>query len=214
MKTDTLYLGSQSSARRRLLDYAKIPYQLVAHGSDEILTTPPLTFHDQVLAIAQHKMQTLILPEPSTVGTDNIYALTADTLVKNTVTGQIFGKPSNLEHAIAMLTSERQAPVEVLTGCCLNKFSRKNNQWVSLAGEHWVSGAVIEFLIDPESIEQYFSIFPIALQCCGAGVVEDHGLSYLKSISGSYTAVLGLPLYELRVALKKMGFRLGGHSTK
>lgn len=44
MKKDILYLGSQSSARRRLLEYAKINYQVIAHGSDEILASTPPTF--------------------------------------------------------------------------------------------------------------------------------------------------------------------------
>ena len=207
MKADILYLGSQSSARRRLLDYAKINYQVIAHGSDEVLTCIPKTFREHVLTIAKHKMQTLTFPNPISIDAQYIYALTADTLVRNTVTGEIFGKPTDYSNAIAMLASERQAPAEVLTGCCLNKFSRHNNLWMEIDSLHWVTGAMIEFCVDADSIDQYFSIFPFALECAGAGVVEDHGLSYLKSISGSYTAVLGLPLYELRLALKKMGFR-------
>lgn len=207
MQADTLYLGSQSSARRRLLEYAKINYKIIAHGSDEILTFAPTTFHEEVLAIAKHKMQTLILPDASAVDEEYIYVLTADTLVRNTVTGKIFGKPITRDKAIDMLASERQAPVEVLTGCCLEKLYRQDHHWISVDTAHWVTGATIEFYVDAEAVDQYFSIFPFALQCSGAGVVEDHGLSYLKSISGSYTAVLGLPLYELRLALKKMGFR-------
>lgn len=207
MNSDTLYLGSQSSARRRLLDYAKINYCIIAHGSDEVLSCAPATFPEQVLAIAKHKMQTLVLPDSSTIHDEYIYVLTADTLVRNIVTGQVFGKPTDRDNAIAMLTSERQAPVEVLTGCCLDKLHRHNNSWIKADAAHWVTGATIEFCVDTDAVDQYFSAFPFVLQCSGAGVVEDHGLSYLKSISGSYTAVLGLPLYELRLALKNMGFR-------
>jgi septum formation protein len=205
--SDCLYLGSQSLARRRLLDYAKIKYQVIAHDSDEELGYQPKTLQEQVLAIAKHKMQTLRLPDPSSADFNYLYALTADTLVRNTITGDIFGKPVDRQQAIAMLTSERHAPIEVLTGCCLDKFYWDNNRWIGSDSAHWVSGAVIEFHVDSDSIEQYFSAFPNVLQCSGAGMVEDHGLSYLKSISGSYTAVLGLPVYELRMALKKMGFR-------
>jgi septum formation protein len=205
--SDCLYLGSQSSARRRLLDYAKISYQIIAHNSNEELSERPKTFSEHVLTIAQHKMQTLRLPDPSSLNGDYLYALTADTLVRNTLTGNIFGKPVDREQAIFMLTSERQAPVEVLTGCCLEKFYCHNGRWTSSDSAHWVSGAIIEFNVDNDSVDQYLSTFPYVLQCSGAGVVEDHGLSYLKSISGSYTAVLGLPLYELRMALKKIGFR-------
>ena len=207
--TDTLYLGSQSPARRRLLDYAKINYQVISHESTEELTSAPATFQEHVLAIAQHKMQMLNLPDPTNVDLNYLYALTADTLVRNTLTGEIFGKPISRERAISMLTSERQAPVEVLTGCCLEKFDRHNNCWISSDSDHWVTGAIIEFYVDDDSIDKYLATFPNVLQCSGAGVVEDHGLSYLKNISGSYTAVLGLPLYELRLSLKKMGFEIG-----
>ena len=205
--TDTLYLGSQSLARRRLLDYAKISYKIITHESNEELNDSPATFQEHVLAIAQHKMQTLNLPAPSATNSHYLYALTADTLVRNTLTGEIFGKPIDHKHAISMLTSECQAPIEVLTGCCLNKFDYHKNRWNISDSIHWVTGAILEFYVDANSIEKYFSAFPDILQCAGADIVEDHGLSYLKSISGSYTAVLGLPLYELRLALQKMGFK-------
>ncbi len=207
MFSDSLYLGSQSLARRRLLDYAKINYQLISHGSNEQLTYTPHSFQEHVLAIAQHKMQSLNLPAPSSLNTNYLFALTADTLMRNTISGEIFGKPRDRNHAISMLTHERQGPIEVLTGCCLEKYDNHHNHWSMAESTHWVSGAIIEFYVDADSIEEYLSTFPYVLQCSGAGVVEEHGLTYLKSISGSYTAVLGLPLYELRAALKKMGFR-------
>lgn len=204
--SDCLYLGSQSSARRRLLDYAKIRYQIIAHDSNEELSEIPKNFSEHVLTIAQLKMQHIRLPDASSHTGDYLYALTADTLVRNTLTGDIFGKPIDRQQAISMLTSERCAPVEVLTGCCLTKLGCHNGKWKNLDSAHWVSGAIIEFNVDSDSVDQYLTAFPYVLQCSGAGVVEDHGLSYLKSISGSYTAVLGLPLFELRMALKKMGF--------
>lgn len=207
MQQDILYLGSQSRARQNLLKFAQINYQLLQHASDEELEHLPNAFADHVLAIAIHKMQNLQLPTPAAVDTDYIYVCTADTLVKNTMTGEILGKPVNRADAIRMLTLERTAPLEVLTGCCLEKFRRDNQQWVRVDLAHWTSGAVVEFYVDDDSIERYLTTFPFVLNCSGAGVIEDHGLSYLKSISGSYTAVIGLPLYELRIALKKMGFR-------
>lgn len=87
--TDTLYLGSKSLARRSLLDYAQIKYEIIAHGSNEELNFTPATFQDQVLAIAKHKMQTLNFPDPISLDVDYLYALTADTLIRNTTTGEI-----------------------------------------------------------------------------------------------------------------------------
>lgn len=206
MPKDILYLGSQSRARQRLLELAQIEYQLLTHGSDEQLTDTLQTFPEKVLAIAQHKMRTLVLPPKSMVATDYLFALTADTLLQNTQNHHILGKPTNKEHAIQMLTLERQSPMEVVTGCCLEKFYYQQETWEPIDAEHWTTSALIEFSVDEDSIDRYLNTFPFFLQCSGAGVVEGHGLSYLKSIQGSYTAVIGLPLYELRQALKKLGF--------
>jgi predicted house-cleaning NTP pyrophosphatase (Maf/HAM1 superfamily) len=42
---------------------------------------------------------------------------------------------------------------------------------------------------------------------CGAGRIEDFGENFLKSVNGSYTTILGLPMFELRRALKEIGFK-------
>jgi septum formation protein len=207
MTQDTLYLGSQSKARQRLLEFANIKFKTLQHSSDEDVDHSQDTFEQNVLSIAKHKMQTLQLPNKDEVATDCLFALTADTLIKSTKTGEILAKPENHEHAIRMLALEREAPVEVMTGCCLEKFQYKNGGWQSTEKVHWTTGAVVEFYVDEESVDQYFSAFPDILKCSGAGMVEDHGLSYLKSIQGSYTGVIGLPLYELRQALKGFGFK-------
>ena len=41
----------------------------------------------------------------------------------------------------------------------------------------------------------------------GAVAIEEFGAQYLKSISGSYTAVVGLPLYEVKEALIDLNFK-------
>ena len=36
--------------------------------------------------------------------------------------------------------------------------------------------------------------------------IEGVGSQFVKSIDGSYTAIVGLPLFELRTALLELGF--------
>lgn len=206
MKKDILYLGSQSSARQRLLTFANIPYVVLCHGSDEIVDPAQKSFEQHVLAIAQHKMQMLLLPDKDSVCKEYLFAVTADTLVKSTKTGKVLGKPKDRADAVEMLTIERTTPVEVMTGCCVRKFYYEENDWKQKEAVDWVSGALMEFCVESDAVDHYLSTFPFILQCSGAGMVEEHGLSYLKSIQGSYTAVIGLPLYELRQALKQLGF--------
>ena len=208
MSKDLLYLGSQSAPRQRLLEDAGIPFKVISHASDEQPRHGINTFSDYVLAVAQGKMSTLSFPEVTKADFDYLYVLTADTLVRNPATGQVFGKPMNRDHAIKMLKSERSAPVEVVTGCCLERRTKGPESWHRESYEHWTTSAMIEFHVDDESIDTYLKTLPGALQSSGAGVVDGHGLSYLKSITGSYTAVIGLPMYELRQNLKKLGFKL------
>jgi len=54
--------------------------------------------------------------------------------------------------------------------------------------------------------DYYLEQIPHAINACGAGIIEDFGLNFLKTVNGSFTAILGLPLFELRKALTTMGF--------
>jgi septum formation protein len=208
MKKDILYLGSQSKSRQRLLEQADIPFKVLTHMSDEQPRQGINAFQDYVLAVAQGKMRALRLPEPTKTDSDFIFALTADTLERNPVTSQIFGKPLNREHAAKMLRAQRQGPIEVVTACCLEKFYKHEDGWRRGEFAHWITTTQVEFYVDDASLDTYFKMLPGVMQASGAAMVDEHGLRYLKSISGSYTSVIGLPLYELCEQLRKMGFKL------
>lgn len=207
MQKDILFLGSQSQARQRLLQGARIPFKVLEHTSDEALDHTKTSFHNHVLAVADSKMKALVLPDIDSVDTDYIFVLTADTLIRNPRTGEILGKPRNRQHAYQMLAGEREGFVEVVTGCCLKKFIRSQLSWQEDVSEQWICHTQAEFFVDEDSVDFYLDSAPIALVCAGAGVIEDVGLSFLKSINGSYSGAIGLPLYELRQALKKHNFK-------
>lgn len=195
---DFLYLGSQSSSRKKLLTDAGIPFVIAAHSSDENIERNNLSFDQYVIKIAQEKMQHVILNEPR----DN-YILTADTLVRIASSEIILGKPKNREDAKNMLRAMHNKEVEVVTGCCLRK---QNNQKI-IAEKSWATGALIEFSIDEEYLDIYFEKEPNVLKAAGSCIVDTgYGLSFFKNIKGSYSAVIGLPLFELRQELKKMNF--------
>lgn len=197
-----LYLGSQSRSRQNLLTLAGINYKVIAHTSDECGISTTGSFNDYVLAIAQHKMEHLVLPAPSE---QSIIVLTADTLMRTAKTKQILGKPVDLNDAKAMLTLVSQEEIELATGCCLER-KEFNGSWKTIEKNHWVTPATFEFSIDKTELDIYFKKLPQALHACGAGIVEEFGLNFLKRVYGSFTTILGLPLFELRDALKKMNF--------
>ena len=199
-----LYLGSKSESRQRLLDLAEIPYKVLGHTADECEVNLSHDFEEYVLDIAQHKIQHVDIPS----GEENkiVFVLTADTLVQTEKTKTILGKPEDKQDAIRMIKLSNQEPAKVTTACCLEKHKYINGKWQVADKRYWTTSAIIEFYIEEEKIEEYFEKLPLALKGCGAEIVDDYGLSFLKSINGSFTTVLGLPLFELRQNLKAIGF--------
>ena len=221
-KKDILYLGSQSASRQKLLRDAQIPFKTLDHASDEQIDVLGLSFEEHVLAIAQSKIRSLVLPDPKVLSchpgqgpgihlesiqkTFPIFVLTADTLIRLSKTGTIMGKPTSRDHARSMLEREAQEPLEIITGCCLEKMYNESGTWVTREKIHWTTGAMAEFVVSSDQIDAYLDAMPMAMYCCGAGMVEGFGAQFLKSINGSYSAVIGLPMFELKEALKKLKF--------
>ncbi len=206
MIKDILHLGSQSYSRQKLLTAATIPFVVLPHASDEQLIRGEQSFDLYVKAIAQEKMRCLMLPEQPPQGKSYIFVLTADTLVHAVDSGEILTKPKDLDDAKNILRRMRGKKAEVVTGCCLQKLSYESGRWDVIVETTWTTGAFVEFWVDDEDFDAYFAHAPKAMVASGAAIVEDYGQLFLKTINGSYSAVIGLPLFELRCALKKMGF--------
>lgn len=190
-----------------ILRNSEIPFKLLEHTSDELVPHPEDDFKAYVLAIAHAKLKTVILPTPGEHGSEPLFVLTADTLVRTQKTRQILGKPRDREHARQILTIVGQEPIEVVTGCCLEKMVADDGQWKTVDAAHWTTETLVEYVVEPVLIDDYLASTPLALRACGASIVEGYGQNFLKSIQGSYTNVLGLPLFELRQELKRLNFR-------
>jgi len=214
---DTLYLGSQSQPRQNLLKLAGIDFKVLEHKSSECVVEPSDDFEKYVIAIALDKMQCLQFPEASQIKENKIFVLTADTLIKTDKTNQVLGKPKDLEDAKQMLRSIREQSVTVLTGCCLQVMTKSvqpqdashqnTTHWAIEKRECWATGAKVEFCIDEQNLDFYLENEPMALHACGGGVIERVGQVFLKSVNGSYTTILGLPLFELRQKLHDLNFK-------
>jgi septum formation protein len=106
-----------------------------------------------------------------------------------------------------MLALVCQAPIEVMTGCCIEKVQYQDGAWQVAAHEAIASSSMLEFMVDSASVDAYLACDPIAIHCAGGAIIEDFGLAYLKSINGSFSATMGLPLYEVRMILRRLGFK-------
>ena len=150
-------------------------------------------------------MNHLTLPEAKIIG-EPIFLITADTLIGIPNSQIIFKKPKDLAEEHHMLQQIAQQPVSIQTGCTISVKTWNGTEWQTVNQKTFVTGALVEFCVDQDSIQKYFALEPNALHACGASVVDSYGQSFFKSMNGSYSAILGLPLFELRAILKEFNF--------
>lgn len=198
-----VHLGSQSFSRQFLLREAGIPFKLLVQEADETLCNWNQSLQIVVAQIARFKMENLRLPSGEIHEKKSLYVLTADTLSKDS-TGQLQGKPHDRQDAIKKIRAARNG-VEVATAFCLQKKQWHNNQWQTQATIERVVSATFEFIVPEEWIEIYLQN-SLGIKAAGAIAIEGFGGQFLRSVQGSYTTIVGLPLYELREALEELNF--------
>lgn len=196
-----LLLGSKSASRQKLLNEAKIPFTLIEQDVDETKCDWALPLEQVVESIALYKMQHLILPEGKEG--DIAFVLTADTLSQDQE-GSINGKPTDRTDAIAKIKAARNGS-RLVTAFCLDKKIFRNNAWETEKRIVQCVHAEYQFLIPDHWIDIYIDNSP-ALNASNAIAIEDFGSPFLKTLTGSYSTIVGLPLYELREALESLDF--------
>jgi septum formation protein len=196
----TLLLGSSSSSRQQLLTDAKIPFRMLGHSADETACDWGLPLQNLVETIAVSKMEHVILA-PSDQNT--CFVLTADTL-SHDITGTISGKPIDRDDARQKLKAARHG-MYTGTAFCLDKCVWHSDAWQREKRIIRFVGARYRFIVPDEWIETYLDA-SFALTSSGAIAIEGYGGLFLQDVQGSYTTIVGLPLFELRQALSELGF--------
>ncbi len=196
----SIYLASRSPRRRELLAQIGVRFQLLlfrerADGESEVSedTLAGETPHDYVVRVCRAKvesgwtrMQQRTLPRSP--------VLSADTTV--TVDGGILAKPANRRDAERMLEALSGRRHEVLTAVAL-----KYEERVELA----VSRTEVEFrVLSAEEIHQYLATGE-ADDKAGAYAIQGRAGQFIAEIRGSYSGVMGLPLYETAQLITRMG---------
>lgn len=201
MQQKVLFLASRSYARQALLKVSRIPFVVVDQDADETGATGSL--EDQVREIAHRKLMAAQLP---VAHADNVaFVLSADTLVAGS-DGVIMGKPRDHAAARDMLRSKSQAPVRVATGFCCARYRAVDGLWQQEKLLCDVVVGEVQYAFTEATIDYYLRECPEVTTAAGGLMVEGFGAQFIRSISGSYTAIVGLPLAEVREALEKLGF--------
>ena len=197
--TAFIYLASQSPRRSQLLDQLGVKHELLLPDADEdaealeavVFSEAPKTYVQRVtglkLAAAQARMVRRQLP-PALV-------LCADTTVAMGRT--IFGKPVDADEAKRMLRALSNRPHRVITAIAMGFGDRQ----VTACSESWVTFADMT----EGDVEAYVATGePIGK--AGAYAVQGRAAAHIAHISGSYSGIMGLPLFETAQALRSMGF--------
>jgi len=189
-----IYLASLSPRRCQLLDQIKICYQQVAAIVDE---TPYIQENSEsyVKRIALAKAQAGYLALPST-NVEKI-VLGADTAVVHDKI--IFGKPRDANDAINTLQQLSGQCHQVMTAVAL---VTSTQQFVDLH----ISQVYFRKLTITE-IETY-----VATQepfgKAGSYAIQGMASVFIERIEGSYSSIMGLPLYETTNLLQQVGINV------
>ncbi len=197
-----LHLASQSPSRKKLLEESNIPFKIISQNADESACDWGLPLDKLVASISLYKMEHAVLPSYAQEG-DIIFVLTSDTLSQDR-NGVINGKPKDREDAIKKIKEARQGS-RLCTAFCVDKKQFISGKWHLVERVHEVVAAEYLFYIPDRCIDDYLDN-SIGLQCSNAIAIEGYGNQFLQYVKGSYSAIVGLPMYELREALEKLGF--------
>jgi septum formation protein len=126
---------------------------------------------------------------------DRCLVIGADTVV--VLDDEILGKPADKNHAFSMLTRLVNRTHEVLTGVCVINGSESRV-------EQFVVSTMVSFgQCKVESILDYIASGE-PFDKAGAYAIQGIGGKFVRKIEGSYSNVVGLPLYETWQVLEAM----------
>ncbi len=194
MKID-LFLASKSPRRSELLSQIDIPFAVLAVDIDETLL-PAEKADDYVLRLAKEKalagLHKVKLKTSAIIGSDTVVV----------INDQILGKPDNHSDAKNMLTLLSGKTHQVMTAVAL-AIPPTNGLDAELTSIISVSNVKFKNLSDLE-IEQYIN----SGECddkAGSYAIQGKAAVFITHLSGSYSGVMGLPLYETVELLKNAG---------
>jgi len=190
-----LYLASESKRRKDILKLLKIPFKSLQHNCDENKIAVNLTKPSSLVQkIAYHKAKSLLASVQSG------YILSADTIGYKD--GNIIMKPSNRLSAEGMLRSLRNSDHYVYTGVCIlevNKYCVKK-KFI----DYDKTKVTFRNFTDKE-LSNYLDENNFLHKAAGYGI-QDSGAIFIKSITGCFYNVMGLPIDVLMNGLKVIDF--------
>jgi len=191
MTRDFVYLASASPRRSDLLRQIGVPFVVEPAEIPEVRreAEPPAAFVGRIAAekaaAVASSARVRAAPQP---------VLGADTAV--VVDATVFGKPVDAVQALAMLEALSGRSHTVLTAVAL--------VWEGHC-ETSLSASEVRFRATTAAERQAYCATGEPLDKAGAYGIQGLGAVFVEELRGSYSAVMGLPLYETAALLARFG---------
>lgn len=196
-----IYLASQSPRRRQLLEQLGVRYELLLpelHEDAEALEAvvpneAPVIYVQRVtqlkLDAALKRLKRLGLPLAPVLCSDTTVARGRRT----------YGKPADPVDAVRMLSELSGQTHRVLTAVAVGS-ARKREQTVSVSRVTFTD-------MSPHQIQDYVATGE-SMGKAGAYAVQGRAAALIEHLSGSYSGIMGLPLFETAQLLRTFGFKI------
>ncbi|MEY4318220.1 MAG: hypothetical protein RI902_2028 [Pseudomonadota bacterium] len=196
-----VYLASQSPRRRQLLEQLGVAYELLLPDDSEdaealevvLPNEAPRAYVQRVtqlkLDAALARMKKRQLPTAPVLCSDTTVALGKT----------ILGKPESNQDAQRMLRTLSGQTHRVLTAVALGT-PRQREQALSISSVRFADMTTAQIKSYADSGEP--------MGKAGAYAVQGRAAAYIAHISGSYSGIMGLPMFETAQLLRAFGFKV------
>ena len=185
-----LFLASESPRRQALLLQLGLQFEVVNAPVEEV-ALPNESPESYVLRIAIEKA----LSGFNKVAGKAIWVVGGDTVVM--LNGCVFGKPKNEVDAFKMLSRLSGQTHEVLSAVAIvfdgEVFSALNK--TSVTFKKLSEAEIMSYIHSGEPTDK-----------AGSYAIQGLAAKFIESIDGSYSAVMGMPLFELNQLLEASGY--------
>ena len=192
-KMARIILASSSPRRKELLEQVGLKFEIFSPDIDESVCIGESADH-YVQRLAQQKAQAILAQFPDAI------VIAPDTSL--VLDHKIIGKPESKQHAFEIWTALSDRQHDVLSGVCVLSSECDPNTIQSMVVRTQVHFRKLSQL----DMEQYWATGePIGK--AGAYAIQGYAAQFIPRIEGSYSNVVGLPLYETLQLLKNIDQR-------
>ena len=193
-----VYLASQSPRRQALLDQIGVAYKVLlptdAEAAEALEAVLP---QESALRYVKRVTRLKVLAAIEQIQQQSLEAapvLCADTTV--VVDRHILGKPANESEATQMLSLLSGKTHQVLTAVAIG-----HNREIQLT----LSRSRVKFASMTAADIQDYVASQEPMGKAGAYAIQGRASAFISHTSGSYSGIMGLPLYETSQLLKQIG---------